>query len=97
LLTKLSTQSHVNFVSVGRFFCLKFDDHSLLVFHDTIFQPCFKVIWPKQSRLNPIREGPCRNDHIKTRPGTKHLSPALMIQARENLRCLAHVLIHQMM
>jgi hypothetical protein len=45
--------------------------------------------------MNPIREGVSRNNYIKSRLGAEHFSPALMVQSWENLRRLAHVLIHQ--
>jgi hypothetical protein len=45
--------------------------------------------------MNPIREGVCRNDHIKTGLGTEQVSPAFMVQVRESIKRLAHVLIHQ--
>jgi hypothetical protein len=95
LLTELSTQSRVNFVTVDRFIGKEFDDHSLFVFNDIFVQTSFNIMWPKQYRINPIREGVCRDDHIISRSETEHFLPALMVQARESLRRLAHVLIHQ--
>jgi hypothetical protein len=95
LLTEPSTSSRVNFVIVDKFICQEFDDHSLLVFHGALVQISFSIMSPKKSRINPIREGVCRNTHIKTRPRTERFSPALMVQARERLRRETHALIHQ--
>jgi hypothetical protein len=44
LLTELSAQSCLHFVSVDRFICQEFDDHYLLAFHDTIIQTSLKVM-----------------------------------------------------
>jgi hypothetical protein len=44
LLSKLSTWSRVNFVSVGRFIYQEFDDYSLFVFCDVVVQTSFDVM-----------------------------------------------------